>query len=112
MTVIFARRQDARREEDGPVRSAGSVTGNRYGLRHRPADAGQLTGVRRRARRASARQGAAGRRPTVSGLPTALPLGVVMALDPPNHAFSPVTPGSLRPIRPVGRTAGAPQARP
>ena len=27
LTVIFARRQDARREEDGPVRYAGAVTG-------------------------------------------------------------------------------------
>ena len=53
---------------------AGAVTGQRYGLRHRPAGAGQLTGVRRRARRASARQGAAGRRPTVRGWPTAPPL--------------------------------------
>ena len=50
---------------------AAAVTGQRYGLRHRPAGAGQLTGVRRRARRASARQGAAGRRPTVCGWPTA-----------------------------------------
>jgi hypothetical protein len=65
--VIFARRQDARCEEDGPVRYAGAVTGERYGSGHRPAGAGQLTGVRRRARRASARRGAAGRRPTVCG---------------------------------------------
>ena len=36
---------------------AGAVTGQRYGLSHRPASAGQLTGVRRRARRASARAG-------------------------------------------------------
>jgi hypothetical protein len=28
LTVIFARRQDARREEDGPVRYAGAVTGS------------------------------------------------------------------------------------
>jgi hypothetical protein len=73
LTVIFARREDARREEDGPV-----------GLRRRgspgtlrpvpPAcGAGELTGVRRRARRASARQGAAGRRPTVRRLPIAPP---------------------------------------
>jgi hypothetical protein len=55
LTVIFARRQDARREEDGPVRYAGAVTGQLQGLLHRPAGAGQLTGVRRRARRASAR---------------------------------------------------------
>ena len=83
MTVICARRQDARREEDGPVRYAGAVTGLRYGLCHRPAGAGQLTGVRRRARRASARQGAAGRRPTVRGWPTAPPLLAVVALGLP-----------------------------
>jgi integrase len=47
------------------ARSPGSVTG----LCHRPAGAGELTGVRRRARRAPARQGAAGRRPTVCGCP-------------------------------------------
>src|SRR5579859_6025320 len=74
LTVIFARRQDARREEDGSVRYAGAVTGQREGLSHRPAGAGQLTGVRRRARRASARQGAAGRRPHSPRLLTALPL--------------------------------------
>jgi hypothetical protein len=27
LTVIFARRQDARREEDGPATGAGAVTG-------------------------------------------------------------------------------------
>ena len=52
------------------ARSPGSVTA----LRHRPAGAGQLTGVRRRARRASARRGAAGRRPTVRRLGPPLPL--------------------------------------
>jgi hypothetical protein len=47
------------------ARSPGSVTG----LCHRPAGAGELTGVRRRARRAPARQGPAGRRATVCGCP-------------------------------------------
>ena len=111
LTVIFARRQDARREEDGPVRYAGAVTGERYGLRHRPAGAGQLTGVRRRARRASARQGAAGRRPTVRGCPPLLRSGHGGARSA-SHAFSPMTSRSLRPIRPGGpdgwRAAGAP----
>jgi hypothetical protein len=48
----------------------GRSLAQRYGLCHRPAGAGQLTGVRHRARRASARQGAAGRRPTVRGRPS------------------------------------------
>ena len=60
--------------------SAGAVTGRRYGLSHGPAGAGHLTGVRRRARRASARQGAAGRRPTVRGWLTAPPLLAIVAL--------------------------------
>ena len=56
--------------EDGPVRlRRRGHREQRYGLSHRPAGAGQSTGVRRRARRASARQGAAGRRPTVGELP-------------------------------------------
>jgi hypothetical protein len=83
LTVIFARRQDARREEDGPVRLR--RRGHRELLRPVPrsAGAGQLTGVRRRARRASARQGAAGRRPTVRGWPTALLLWPMVALGLP-----------------------------
>ena len=72
---------DARRTAQSDYASA--VTGQRYGLSHRPAGAGHLTGVRRRARRASARQGAAGRRPTVGGLPTAPPLWAVVALGLP-----------------------------
>jgi len=58
--------------QDGPVRSRRRGQRGRYGPEPRPAGAGQLTGVRRRARRASARQGAAGRRPTVPAWPTAL----------------------------------------
>jgi hypothetical protein len=57
---------------------AGAVIGAALRLRHWAADAGQLTGARRRARRASARRGAAGRRPTVDGWPiahSALPSG-------------------------------------
>ena len=110
MTVIFARRQDARREEDGPVRYAGAVTGERYGLSHWPAGAGQLTGVRRRARRASARQGAAGRRPTVHGCPSLTRSGPVVALGlPVTHSL-----GGHALLRPSGRrpdgwrAAGAP----
>ena len=45
LTVIFARPEDARHEEDGPVRCAGAVTGQRYGPGHRPAGAGPPTGV-------------------------------------------------------------------
>jgi hypothetical protein len=83
-----------------------------HGLRHRLTGAGQLTGVRRRVRRASARQGAVGRRPTVRGWPTAPPLWTVLALDwPVTHS-----PRCLRARRvrsgPAGRMAGAPQARP
>jgi hypothetical protein len=85
--------------------------GRRYGLSHRLAGAGELTGVRRRVRRASARQGAAGRRPTVGGLPTALPLWSVVALGVPVTHF-PRGLALLRPIRPGGpdgwRAAGAP----
>ena len=78
----------------GPRRTARSdytaaVTGQRYGLGRRPAGAGELTGVRRGARRASARKGAAGRRPTVQGWPTALPPWAMVALGLlRSHAFS------------------------
>jgi hypothetical protein len=63
LTVIFARRQNARREEDG-------LTGFAWSRLCRvarccggclPAGAGLLTWWRRRAQRAPARQGAAGR---------------------------------------------------
>ncbi len=90
LTVIFARRQDARREEDGPVGLR--WRGHRAALGPAPpaAGAGELTGVRRRARRASARRGAAGRRPTVGKLPTALPLCAGTALASRSHAFFPM----------------------
>jgi hypothetical protein len=74
LTVIFARREDARRGGRPGLLSQARSSGRRYGLNHRPAGAGQLTGARRSARRASARQGAAGRRHTVCGWPTAPPL--------------------------------------
>ena len=75
---------------------AGAVTGQRYGPGHRPTGAGQLTGVRRRARRASARQGAAGRRPAVVRLPTAPALARGGARCA-SHAF----PGGLALLRPI-----------
>jgi len=55
--------------------SAVAVIGTRYGGDCLPAGAGVLTWRRRRARRAPARQGAAGRRPGVGELP-ALPSGL------------------------------------
>ena len=62
--MIFARQEHARREEDGPARCSRSRSPwVRYCGNCLPAGAGLLTWWRRRARRAPARQGAAGRPP-------------------------------------------------
>jgi hypothetical protein len=76
LTVIFARRENARREEDGPAGSRGrGSSGLRCGGGWLPAGAGAQTWWRRRARRAPARQGAAGR----------LPRSRRVARDPARH---------------------------
>ncbi len=87
---------------------AGAVTGQRYGARRLPADAGQPTGG------AAAPGGlppmGRGRPPPRSrALPSfpARPGGTPLA----GHAISPVTSRPLRPIRLRGWTVGAPQAR-
>ena len=106
LTVIFARREDARRGgRPGQITQARSP-GQRYGLSHRPAGAGQLTGVRRRARRASARQGAAGRRPTVRGWPTAPLLLAMVAFGlPVTHSPDDYALAAADPAQRAGRLA-------
>ncbi len=80
--MIFARREDARREEDGPVSSRGrGHRGVSCGGKYLPAGAGLLTWWRRRARRTPVRKGAACRPPGVGAVP-ADPLGVGMVPAP------------------------------
>jgi hypothetical protein len=70
LTVIFAQRENARREEDGPASSRGrGHRGVRCYGNCLPADAGLLAWWRRRAQRAPARQGAACRPPGVGAVP-------------------------------------------
>ena len=88
--LCAARGCPARRTAPVRLRRRGH-RGRRYGLSHRPAGAGQLTGVRRRARRASARQGAAGRRPTVGEWPTAPSACGHGGARSASHAFSLMT---------------------
>jgi hypothetical protein len=79
--VIFARRENARREEDGPAGSRGrGASPARCCGNCSPAGAGLLTWWRRRAPRAPARQGAAGRRPGGGAVPPAQQLALFLRL--------------------------------
>ena len=111
--MIFARRQDARREEDGPVRLR--RRGLRAPLRPGPPACGCGPADRRAAPRprASARQGAAGRCPTVGGCAQGCTLsGLLWRSGVPVTHLSRMASRCLRPIRPGGpenwRAAGAP----